>query len=193
MKRCCSRFISSARAIRSTRTERENCWLSITCRSRDVTTMKKSPSLALWPGLKGELARFYRKLGSRMNKRPGHVTVTTEVGHCSFCNRTRNLRREEHQLGALVRTIVTCETCHRTLSSSIGVAPEPAAAEAPAELEPAELEPAEVEAAKVEAAAAEKPSPKRAPAQPAARTTPPKGKTPQKPRSTATRRTTRKK
>jgi hypothetical protein len=57
-----------------------------------------------------------------MNKRPGHVVVTTEVGVCSFCGRPRNLRTEEHQLGALVRTIVTCETCHRTLSSAIGVA-----------------------------------------------------------------------
>jgi hypothetical protein len=56
-----------------------------------------------------------------MNKRPGHVVVTTEVGVCSFCGRPRNLRIEEHQLGALVRTIVTCETCHRTLSSAIGV------------------------------------------------------------------------
>jgi hypothetical protein len=57
-----------------------------------------------------------------MNKRPGHVVVTTEVGVCSFCGRPRNLRTEEHQLGALVRTIITCETCHRTLSSAIGVA-----------------------------------------------------------------------
>src|SRR5438105_13164865 len=73
-----------------------------------------------------------------MAQRPGHVTVTTEVGYCSFCTRTRNLRREEHQLGNLVRTIVTCETCHRTLSSAIGVASaepevtaEPVQAEAP--------------------------------------------------------------
>jgi hypothetical protein len=57
-----------------------------------------------------------------MNKRPGHVVVTTEVGFCSFCGRPRNLRHEAHQLGTLVRTIVTCETCHRTLSSTIGVA-----------------------------------------------------------------------
>jgi pyruvoyl-dependent arginine decarboxylase (PvlArgDC) len=70
-----------------------------------------------------------------VNKRPGHVVVTTEVGFCSFCGRPRNLRNEQHQLGALVRTIVTCETCHRTLSSSVGVAteeqaaPEPVAAE----------------------------------------------------------------
>ena len=64
----------------------------------------------------------------RMNKRPGHVVVTTEVAFCSFCGRPRTLRSEQHQLGALVRTIVTCETCHRTLSSSIAVASaEPAA------------------------------------------------------------------
>src|SRR3982074_1794776 len=65
-----------------------------------------------------------------MNKRPGHVVVTTEVAMCSFCGRPRTLRNEQHQLGALVRTIVTCETCHRTLSSSIAVASgEPAASE----------------------------------------------------------------
>ncbi|HKB17481.1 MAG TPA: hypothetical protein VKF28_00485 [Candidatus Dormibacteraeota bacterium] len=71
-----------------------------------------------------------------MNKRPGHVDVTTDVAYCSFCNRTRTLRREAHHLGTLVRTIVTCETCHRTLSSSIGVAQaEPATAEEPALVE----------------------------------------------------------
>jgi hypothetical protein len=69
-----------------------------------------------------------------MNKRPGHVVVTTEVAMCTFCGRPRTLRSEQHQLGALVRTIVTCETCHRTLSSSIGVA----AAEAPAAEAPAQ-------------------------------------------------------
>jgi hypothetical protein len=73
-----------------------------------------------------------------MNKRPGHVTVTTEVNYCSFCDRVRNLRREEHQLGTLVRTIITCETCHRTLSSTMGVA----TVEAPANEAPT----AEVEA-----------------------------------------------
>src|SRR3954465_2358024 len=79
-----------------------------------------------------------------MKKRPGHVNVTTEVGYCSFCGRPRTLRREEHQLGTLVRTIVTCETCHRTLSSSIGVASsEPAAAEEPKVVEaPAAVTPA---------------------------------------------------
>src|ERR1700675_3875500 len=57
-----------------------------------------------------------------MNKRPGHVKVTTEVGYCSVCGRSRNLRREEHQLGTFVRTAVTCETCHRTLSTTMGAA-----------------------------------------------------------------------
>jgi hypothetical protein len=67
-----------------------------------------------------------------MNKRPGHVEVTTEVAYCSFCDRVRNLRREEHHLGTLVRTVITCETCHRTLSSTMGVAPvEAPANEAP--------------------------------------------------------------
>jgi hypothetical protein len=64
-----------------------------------------------------------------MNKRPGHVEVFVETGYCSFCDRVRNLRREEHHLGTLVRTVLTCETCHRTLSSTMGVAP----AEAPAD------------------------------------------------------------
>ncbi len=68
-----------------------------------------------------------------MNKRPGHVKVETEVAYCSFCDRVRTLRREEHQLGTLVRTIVTCESCHRTLSSTMGVA----GAEAPEPAEPA--------------------------------------------------------
>jgi hypothetical protein len=58
-----------------------------------------------------------------MNKRPGHVEVTVETGYCSFCDRVRNLRHEEHHLGTLVRTVITCETCHRTLSSTMGVAP----------------------------------------------------------------------
>jgi hypothetical protein len=71
-----------------------------------------------------------------MNKRPGAVRVTTEVAYCTFCGRPRTLRREERQLGAVVRTVVTCETCHRTLSSTVGVAgaeppsAEPVAAEA---------------------------------------------------------------
>ncbi|HEX3506959.1 MAG TPA: hypothetical protein VHW94_01085 [Candidatus Dormibacteraeota bacterium] len=64
-----------------------------------------------------------------MPKRPGHVNVTTEVGYCPFCNRSRNLRSEGHVMGALMRTTITCETCHRTLSSTMG----PAQAAEPAE------------------------------------------------------------
>ena len=98
-----------------------------------------------------------------MNRRPGHVDVTTEVGYCNFCQRPRNLRTEAHHLGTLVRTIVTCETCHRTLSSTMGVATE---APAKAKRAPAKR-----------AATAKKPAAKKAP--------------PAKPRSTATRKTTR--
>jgi len=116
-----------------------------------------------------------------MNKRPGHVNVTTEVAYCSFCGRPRTLRREEHQLGTLVRTIVTCETCHRTLSSSIGVAPsEPAAAEEPTTTKvesPAAATPApegapakRAPSAAVARAAAKQPAPKK----PAAKATPAK-------------------
>src|SRR5256886_13206351 len=116
-----------------------------------------------------------------MNKRPGQVRVTTEVGYCSFCGRPRNLRREEHQLGTLVRSIVTCESCHRTLSSSVGVASaEPVAAEAPVAVE----EP--VQTAKPVRAPAK---PKRAPAKKAAKPAARGGK----PTSTATRRVTKKK
>jgi hypothetical protein len=98
-----------------------------------------------------------------MNKRPGHVVVTTEVAMCTFCGRPRTLRSEQHQLGALVRTIVTCETCHRTLSSTIGVAAaETPAAEAPAqeretssqvEAKPVAVKPAAPAPAKAKAAA----------------------------------------
>ncbi|HET6310011.1 MAG TPA: hypothetical protein VFH00_03270 [Candidatus Nitrosotalea sp.] len=93
-----------------------------------------------------------------MNKRPGHVTVTTEVAMCSFCGRPRNLRREEHQLGTFVRTVVTCETCHRTLSSTMGVA----SADAPA---------AETAPAKTEVAASSTARPRAAPKVPAAKPT----------------------
>ncbi len=89
-----------------------------------------------------------------MNKRPGHVVVTTEVGFCSFCGRPRTLRKEAHQLGTLVRTLVTCETCHRTLSSTIGIASAEAA-------EAAAPEPVATEA---EPAPAPKPTAKRKPA-----------------------------
>src|SRR5437899_259784 len=99
-----------------------------------------------------------------MTKPGGQVTVTTEVGYCPFCRRSRTLRREERHLGGLVRTNIDCESCHRTLSSTMGV-PQPKAEEAvAAEPEtPAAAAPAEPEAAP-------KPAPKRAPKpKPAAR------------------------
>jgi hypothetical protein len=106
-----------------------------------------------------------------MNKRPGHVVVSTEVAVCSFCGRPRTLRREEHQLGTLVRTIITCETCHRTLSSTIGVAgtqpetPETVAPQAQPLPEPVAAAP------KPTARPAAKPAGQRKPAARAARST----------------------
>jgi hypothetical protein len=85
-----------------------------------------------------------------MNRRPAQIKVTIETGYCSFCDRTRNLRREERHLGALVRTIVACESCHRTLSSTMGVA----VPEAPAGEEAVATEVA------VEAVASPEPEPK---------------------------------
>jgi hypothetical protein len=128
-----------------------------------------------------------------MNKRPGHVDVTVETGYCSFCGRPRNLRREAHHLGALVRTIVTCESCHRTLSSSIGVAQaEPSAVEEAAATEvPADkAAPAAPKRAPAKATP-KKPAPaKKAAAKRAAKPTATRGG---KPTSTATRKVTRKK
>lgn len=122
-----------------------------------------------------------------MNRRPGHVDVTTEVGYCTFCQRPRNLRTEAHHLGTLVRTIVTCETCHRTLSSTMGVAtadePEPAKVEEPV-VEAAAATPKRAPVKKAATPAKKKPAPKK----PAAKKAPPA-----KPRSTATRKVTRKK
>ena len=116
--------------------------------------------------------------------------MVTEVGYCNFCNRSRNLRREEHHLGGLVRTIVSCETCHRTLSSSMGVAgaePEPARSE-PVKAEPARPEPAaEKPKAKRAGAPAKKPAAKK----PAAKKAAAKPKTPPKPRSAGTRKSAR--
>jgi hypothetical protein len=77
-----------------------------------------------------------------VNKRPGQIKVTVETGFCSFCDRTRNLRREERQLGALVRTVTSCESCHRVLSSTIGVADADAAAESTSAPAAARPEPA---------------------------------------------------
>ena len=124
-----------------------------------------------------------------MNKRPGAVRVTTEVAYCTFCGRPRTLRREERQLGALVRTVITCETCHRTLSSTVGVAdPEAATAEVAAP-EPATAvsapEPAAPAAPAAKAprtpakAAATKAAPK---AKPKPKAPPTKKKVPPKPR-----------
>ena len=93
-----------------------------------------------------------------MNKRPGHVVVTTEVAFCSFCGRPRTLRTEQHQLGTLVRTIVTCETCHRTLSSTMGVADADApATEAAPDVVPAESESKPVAAPKAKTTATTRP------------------------------------
>ena len=124
-----------------------------------------------------------------MNKRPGQVDVITEVGYCPSCGRTRNLRREEHHLGALVRAIVTCETCHRTLSSSIGVA---SGEQAPAE---AEAPPAQVEAPAAKKPARKEPA-KAAPQKPAVaakKTAAKKPATRVKPAPAATRKVTRRK
>ena len=97
-----------------------------------------------------------------MNKRPGQLTVLTEVGYCPFCERPRNLRREERHLGALVRMTLTCETCHRTLESSMGVSGEEKAAQA---APPAEKRaPAKAAPAKAAAKKAAPPAEKRAPA-----------------------------
>jgi uncharacterized membrane protein len=68
-----------------------------------------------------------------------NVTVTTEVDYCPFCRRSRTLRREQRHLGGLIRTMVSCETCHQTLSTTMEPAPE-AAAEPAVEASPAEPE-----------------------------------------------------
>lgn len=87
---------------------------------------------------------------------PGvNVAVTTEVGYCPFCQRSRNLRRADRHLGGLVRTTVECESCHRTLSSTLGPPP-PAVEAAPAPTPPpvmAEPGPAQAPKPKAEKAA----------------------------------------
>ena len=96
-----------------------------------------------------------------------HVKVMTEVGYCPFCQRSRNLRREERQLGGLVRTTIECESCHRTLSSTMAPPAPPAKEEAPApepEPETAEAKPAPKKAAaKKPATRARKPAATRKP------------------------------
>ena len=76
-----------------------------------------------------------------------HVKVMTEVGYCPFCQRSRNLRREERQLGGLVRTTIECESCHRTLSSTMAPPAPPAEEEAPAPEPEPEAKPAPKKAA----------------------------------------------
>jgi hypothetical protein len=105
-----------------------------------------------------------------MNKRPGRVKVTTEVAYCSFCARPRTLRREERQLGTLVRTTVTCETCHRTLSSTISVVTSEGPATEAAEVKASAVEVAE-ETPKTAAPPKRTPSPKAAAAKPKTATT----------------------
>jgi len=95
-----------------------------------------------------------------VNKRPGQIRVTVDTGYCSFCDRTRNLRREERQLGALIRTVIACESCHRVLSSTIGVAADSPPAGGAAELE---APPALPEAAAKDEATPEPPRPVAAP------------------------------
>src|SRR3989454_9437516 len=109
-----------------------------------------------------------------MTKPGAQVTVTTEVGYCPFCRRTRTLRREERHLGGLVRTNIDCESCHRTLSSTMGV-PQPKAEEAvaaepetPAAAAPAEPEAAPKPASKRKAPAARATAKKAAPRKTAA-------------------------
>ncbi len=112
-------------------------------------------------------------------KSPGaNVSVTTEVGYCPFCQRSRTLRKEVRHLGALVRTTVDCETCHRTLSSTIGpppaepeearAVPETGPAEAPEKAAPAAAKAAPAKPAKARAAATSTPKRKPAAAKPAA-------------------------
>jgi hypothetical protein len=113
---------------------------------------------------------------------PNQIQVTIEVGYCPFCRRTRNLRREDRHLGALVRTNIACETCHRTLSSTMGVpdvvpeaSPEPVVPEAAPSPQPepepqmAEPSPSQPEPPKAPAAPkAKKPAAEKAAKPPAA-------------------------
>jgi hypothetical protein len=81
------------------------------------------------------------------------------------------LRHEEHQLGTLVRTIITCETCHRTLSSTIGVAGAPTAEPEPVATEPAPAREPVTAAPKAVAQPAAKPAAQRKPAAKPAKST----------------------
>jgi uncharacterized membrane protein len=103
-----------------------------------------------------------------MNQKPGQLSVVTEVSYCPFCERPRNLRREERHLGALVRMTLTCETCHRTLESTMTVAgadqPEPEKTPAPI------AEPADKPAPAAKAVAAKAKTPAKAAAKSAVKT-----------------------
>jgi cell division septation protein DedD len=99
--------------------------------------------------------KAYQLTCNPMPNPSANVTTTTEVGYCPFCQRTRNLRRDEHKMGGLVRTTIDCESCHRTLSSTIGP---PQAKPEPEPVKAAEPEPeAEAKPAR-KAAAAKKPA-----------------------------------
>ena len=87
-----------------------------------------------------------------------HVKVMTEIGYCPFCQRSRNLRREERQLGGLVRTTIECESCHRTLSSTMAPPAPPVDEEAAAPEPEAEAKPAPKKATAPKKAAAKKPA-----------------------------------
>lgn len=132
-----------------------------------------------------------------MPKRPGHVNVNTEVGYCPFCNRARNLRREDHVMGDLMRSTITCETCHRTLSSTMGPATAqedsvaaPAAAPEPVASAPAEDQPSPVaRATRTPPKPADKPAARKPRAATTTTSAKPKPKAPAK--APATRRTTK--
>jgi hypothetical protein len=109
-----------------------------------------------------------------------NVTVTTEVGYCPFCRRSRTLRREVRHLGALVRTNIDCETCHRTLSSTMS----------PQEAEPVAAETAEAAGKAMPEPAREEEAPKPVKAPVPTRTRKPAAA---RKRATATRPTNKKK
>ena len=127
-----------------------------------------------------------------MARGPGQIDVVTEVGYCPSCGRTRNLRREQHHLGQLVRTTVTCETCHRTLSSSIGPA-QAATPEPEPEPEPKPEPVAAQKTATPQKPAVKKPAAKKPAVKKAAAKKPAVKKPAAKPTSTSTRKVTKKK
>jgi len=125
------------------------------------------PDLKGCRGAGAPLAKVYQLPLIEMKSPAANVTVTTEVGFCPFCGRTRNLRREERHLGGLVRTNIDCESCHRTLSSTMAPAA-PAVPEVPAAPEAPEAPPVETPAPTPEPAPAPKRARKPAASRPAA-------------------------